>query len=91
MVFRARSATNSKISLMLDDVQIESVEEYKYLGSTINSCLLEKSALECLKNSFIRSVGMFMRKISSVKIGVKLSFFASLCMTFYDIDLFYEQ
>ena len=33
LVFRPRTASISKISITLDDVQIESVEEYKFLGS----------------------------------------------------------
>ena len=37
---------------------------------------------------FDRSVGMFMRKLSNVEIGVKLSLLESLCMSFYGIDLF---
>ena len=83
--------SNISIHVTLDGVQIECVEKYKYYGSIISSCLLEKSNLERLKSSFNRCVGIFLRKFSNVEVNVKLSLFDSLCMSFYGIDLFMNK
>ena len=90
MVFETKRG-NLDIKVKLNGVDVERVDEFKYLGCVLQSNLLEGPNVERLLANFNKSVGMFMRKFSSLEMHVKIPLFESLCLSFYGIDLFMNR
>ena len=84
MIFGKPSSNN--ITFFINGKQIEIVSQYKYLGCIISDDLYEAKELDRIVKNFNKSVGMLIRKFSSVDIRIKLQLFESLCMSFYGLE-----
>ena len=72
--------------LHVNEVEITNVNEFKYLGSILICKLNEKSGLSRIISSLTRMVGMFLRKVVIVELGVKVKLINFLRLPFYGLE-----
>ena len=90
MIFNKQGCNKSGSVSFLSGSRIENVKKYKYLGCALNKKMNKTSEIYRLTNTFNKSVGMFLGKLPTVQINVKMKMLNSLCMSLYGIVLFYE-
>ena len=87
VIFSKKKRHGSMPVFKMNGVNLDIVNEYKYLGCILNNNLTESSELKRITKSFNNSVGMFLRKFATVELSIKLRLFTSLCMSLYGLEL----
>ena len=90
MIFRKASCV-STVEFLMNGIPLEQVDQFRYLGSILNSRLLEKFDVERILGCFNRSVGAFMRKFGALELPLKDNLYESLCMSLYGLEIFMSR
>ena len=91
MVFHRASSYLPCAKFTINDSQLEQVDEFKYLGSILNSSLHEKSDVNRIFQSFNRSAGAFIRKFGTLELELKNRLFDPLCLSMYGLEVFMSK
>ena len=74
------------VIFFINGSKLDHVTEYKYLGHITNYRLNEFAKLVRTLQNFNKSVGIFLRKSSTVDISVKLRLFSTICVSTYGLE-----
>ena len=72
---------------LVNNITIENVNQYKYLGVIMTSDLSTTKDVEQVQNTYYRSVGMLNTQFHSVKLGIKLKLLITICLPMYGLNL----
>lgn len=87
VIFSRRSKIYDGISFSVNNVNIEIVNNYKYLGSVLSHDFSEALDMERVLSSFNKSFGVLMRKFNSTDFNVKYCLFNYFCTAFYGAEM----
>ena len=76
MVFKKTTTTNIKLTLTIDQVLIDRVDNFNFLGLTIDSQMTWKKHTDNISNKCLRVIGTLNR----IKHIFKLEFFCSILL-----------
>ena len=91
VIFRKRKKYDTAAKFFLYGQEIKIINEYKYLGSVLTYNLCEANDISRALEAFNKSVGMFFRKFSSLKLDVKYKLLSTLCLNIYGNELWSDK
>ena len=92
MVFRSKvSGPASYGPIFINDVLIERVETFKYLGFILNEKLNNIEDICRVRNKFYSNFNSILRKFHFADVRVKIFLFRQFCLQFYGVEMWFQN